>query len=153
MNFLEGLKRLFVVISLVVVAVAGAIGWSENGPPHGCVEESSIKWDRTPSVDYSKMTDEELFDSIRKADANGDAKKASEIARAIENRSDPWSKDQVIRPALQPLVICPPKMQGLAKQAAYAAGIGMALASVMFILWLCLRWVIVGFFPTAARKT
>ncbi len=152
MNFLEGIKRLFIIFSVLVVVAGGGLGWSENGPPYGCVEESSIKWDQPPSVNFSKMTDEELFDILRKADASGDKAKADGAARAIKDRSGPWSKYEVVRPALQPLVICPPKTQSLIKQVSYAAGIAAALAAVMFALWLCLRWIIVGFFPSAARR-
>lgn len=119
MNFLEGLKRLFVVFSLIVIAAAAAIG-SENGkPPYWCAGELVIP-------------------------ANPPA----------QPQSGPWGKYQSLKPFNGKLDDpCRTAWMTWGKQVAYGAEYAAVAAAVMFILWLCLRWVIVGFFPSAARKT
>lgn len=154
MNFLEGLKRLFAVFAFIIIAAAGWIAWSENGSPAGCIDESAIQWNPpAKSEDYSKLTDDELYSRLRKADAAKDVGQATELAKAIELRAKPWMKDPVVVPALRPLVICPPKMQVLIRQAAYAAAFAAGTSAVLFMIWLALRWIIVGFFPSAVRRT
>lgn len=151
MNFLEGFRRLFTIFSLLVIAAAGFLAWIDNRAPPGCVEESTIKWE--PVADTSKMSDQELFESLRKADAGGDSARARELARAIEERGSPSTKSQSSTAGtVRPLILCPAKAQVLAKQAGFAAATTAATAAILFVIWLALRWIIIGFFPAAVHK-
>lgn len=118
MNFLEGLKRLFVVVSLVVVAVAGGAGWSEGAPPYWCAGELVVP---APAANP--------FDQF-------DPKKPGNLKPFNGKLDDP----------------CRSRWVEWGKRVAYAAGFAFAAVVVMVAIWLCLRWVIVGFFPAAARK-
>lgn len=118
MNFLEGLKRLFVVLSLVVISVAGTVGWSEGAPPYWCGGELVVP---APSTNPFDQFDPQKPGSLKPFNGKLD---------------DP----------------CRSHWVEWGKSAAYAAGFAFVAAAVMFVLWLCLRWIIVGFFPGAARK-
>lgn len=143
MNFLEGLKRLFIAFSLLICGGLGVIGWLDGAPPFYCSASLAIVDENSAAAIYSSMPTANLHDSLRRADASGDSAQATIISQAIRDRSD------MERRKTQ----CPSAAMAVAKRAGFAASLSAGGAVVLFMIWLCLRWVIIGFFPTAARKT
>lgn len=111
MNFLEGLKRLFLIIALLVSAVAAVAGWEQGRPPYGCVDEATAKLAQQPGPWHNYKSD-----------------------------------------GVTPAIPCPPKTEVLTKRVVHAAVYSAAAALLLVLVWLVLRWVIVGFFPNATRR-
>lgn len=113
------------------MVIAGGIAWNLNGPPYGCVDESVIQWDVPPSGDHSKMSDDELLSNVPNRVIQGPA------PATTSTRS---------------LVLCPSATQAIVRRASYAVGTAAVTVVVLLVVWLALRWIIIGFFPSAARK-
>lgn len=53
MNFLEGLKRLYIVLSIMVVVGSAGGGWAQARAPYGCIDLTKI----SPKEDLSRAGD------------------------------------------------------------------------------------------------
>lgn len=140
MNILEGVKRLYICVSLLLVAAVAGTIWVEASRAlcaSTSIDPSAVTWDKPmtgnfwgkdelispapgighalPTLDYSAMPDGELLAGLPRRAA--------------------------------PVTPCPTVMEriGSATLGAVAAG------AVLFIAWLVLRWVISGFLPSQTR--
>lgn len=120
MNFLEGLRRLFLLFSLAVVAVGANLGWLDGAPPPWCKDEI-VK----PANSFSQF---------------GPPKTGHEKQQRLE----PFT-GKLDAPCNSTWVLW-------GKSLALGAGYAAAAAVIMLSFWLCLRWIIVGFFPSASRQ-
>ena len=119
MNFLEGLKRLFIVVAVFVVVGAGDFGWSAIDQPSDCIYLDDVKWD-APSGQPSKPLSPE------------------NIVAALDK--------------FVPVEVCIKPMEYWPKKIGYTLGAVALAAIVLWLVWLTLRWIILGFWPGAARK-
>ncbi|WP_312836411.1 hypothetical protein [Comamonas sp.] len=127
MNFLEGIKRIFLLGSLVITIAAGALGWAVGSSRSQCrVQDPNIQLGQ-PSLPSQSAKD-----------------------------ANPWDNDVLIRPApgaqLAASAACL-KDPGRSKTgAAYAVFSAAVSAVILFAIWLMIRWVFAGFFPDSRRK-
>ena len=151
MNFLEGLKRLFIIMSLFVVAAAGFTGWVDGAPPYGCVKSSFIQELRKPSSAdsskdaYAHLSDVELLALHEKAKKDGGDPDWWEGARVVTDAEVPGH----IKLDAQ---VCPTERDELMRRAGLAGGYAIIAMAILFAMWIALRWVLVGFFPSLRNK-
>ena len=110
MNFLEGLKRLFLVLAALFCAVFGTVGWESVQSPFWC---------------------------------------AAPLAQSQMQSTQPSSP----APDLRARDSCPSSDKIIATKVLYATGYGGAAAAIVLMIFAVLRWIILGFWPGAARKT
>lgn len=143
MNLLEGLKRIFIAISGLVVLASGIGGWEHVNQPYGCVHLDAIQWDGSapqPATDFSKMSDDELLRGLPKVNSRGTPKTFS-YEEAFPSRDNP-----------KPVKICLKPMEYWPKKMGYTLGAVVLAATILGIIWCILRWIILGFWPGAVRK-
>lgn len=109
MNFLEGLKRVFLVLAILFGAIFGSVGWDNGRPPYWCA--APLAHSQSPGGQSSSPI------------------------------QDPRFQDS-----------CPSADKIMATKVLYATGAGGAAAAVVLLIFAVLRWIILGFWPGAARK-
>lgn len=146
MNFLEGIRRIFLLGSLVIVVAAGALGWEVGGSKSQCrVQDARVQqgqssqpggkegnpWDNDPIIWAAPGT-------------------------TVPATGNFWDNDVLIRPApgtrASTIDACLKDPGRNKKRAAYAIFFSAVSAVILFAIWLMIRWVFAGFFPNLRRK-
>ena len=126
MNFLEGLKRLYIIFSLLVmVGVAGNV-WVDTRS--SCIQ--AVFQDKTPASNYAAIPTEELLPDQRRRDS------------PIDPSDVKWDT-----PTTQANG-CPTK----AERVGYTALGAVVTGIFLFVTWLIFRWIMIGFFPALKRE-
>lgn len=153
MNFIEGLRRIFLIFSAVAVVGMAFAGWgSRTGYP------CAFAW----------MTDAELFDKLGPVKestfpgqlvntAGTHAELASAVRAAVQDgqkaRAERVAQYMVYAglPATPMSEQCPTQASFQVRQAGTAFTYAAATSAALLVLWLLFRWVALGFFPAARR--
>lgn len=146
MNFLEGFRRLFILISSFLVIGISIGVWVDNEPLPRCENILSTK---KAEQDISKMSDDELFAMLKSPASAPSAKQ--------DNWSDRYHDGGVGSASISskealPFSACAPWLESRLRQFGYAAIFAALSAMTLAGIWLCLRWVIVGFIPSLAKN-
>lgn len=131
MNYFEGLKRLFLIASLLVVAAAALGGWEEARPAKGCEDDA-----------YLARMNEMIADASRSVAAVTGRSASPPIVIRDEPEDSGWRLFDR----------CLTGSDATIKRASYAAFFGICAAIALLLIWSALRWVILGFSPGTARK-
>lgn len=135
---MEGLKRIYIVLALPVVIAGAAATWIDSHPM---------------CLDQAAMSNDELLNALRRADATGDtagAKRLADYLAGLQAHNSSAAQTSGIDPktVIWDKPGCTTKAQRLGRTALGAAVAGGAL----FILWLIFRWVVAGFAPSLKRE-
>lgn len=193
MNFLEGLRRLFVIAGVLVALTAAFIAWDGNGVGYGCRADSYRSGSLKPedakleisSAVTLKEVDFDPFAGASKPVKSGERVPPDDLPDAgQQNSSKPWEKYQgknfSFEEAQQPAGLppyekltghpkdepwkndpqvnsvthepCPSDVQAFAKRGGITLLSAAATALCVWLFWLLVRWVLVGFFPALRRK-
>ena len=150
MNILEGLRRVYIVVSIPIVFGMGIYWWGEAAVrPYpfdvaAAKAEGYQEWEVADYLvrSYGKnledvralgFTDAGAIDTLLKLQYQA-------VGKTYRQEGEQWLRE------------IPRKKTTIPKQAVWAAGAATATAFVLFVLWVIFQWIFVGFFPSFGRK-
>lgn len=161
MNFIEGLRRLFVIAGVLTVVASAFIAWDANRDASGCqvgkISPKTLKpWEMYQSKDFSSEEGAQHPSSSRPYADLSDNELLALYARAkngevVEQPKDePWKNDHQVNSVTHEL--CPSEVEALLKRGGITLLSAVATALCVWLFWLLVRWVLVGFFPALRLK-
>lgn len=143
MNFLEGLKRLFIIAGALLAAGAAVGGWFAKESWHCEYAWKSdadlyrtIVEDRNRS--YKWMNAKQAYSALGHSDSYGSKTRSKALQDHIQHMNFALPDETVH---------CGPEWQQWGKQVGYSLLFGALAIAGMTIFWLLCRWVLLGFFP------
>lgn len=169
MNVLEGLRRLFLVLSLIAVAGAAVSGWSDGGSHYLCSakdvsladnpfadlipearktqQPAQPAWMSAPltqdaSATPARPTSDVDLDALR---ATFEKALKAQQAREIDASLAKTKKSTAERQD------CPTGFMEYTKRASYAALYAALTGFFLYAIWAAFRWIFLGFLPSSKR--